>query len=80
MVVPAMAEQETRQLLASLPQTADRCQARPHQIPHRLMGGIGNPHRRQLARAMQLRQVDRVSTVEMTLNLRLGFTLRCSIR
>ena len=58
-----MAQQETAQLLASPPQAPYRGGPRPHQIAHRLVSGIGNPHRRQLPGPVQLGQVQRIPPV-----------------
>ena len=49
-----MPEEETLQMLPRLAEYPHRRRARPDQVAHRLMGGIGNPHRRQFAGAMQL--------------------------
>ena len=63
MVVMAMAQQERRQLLTGLTETADRRQAGAHEIADRLMSRIRNPDWGQFAGPMQLNQVDRVPTV-----------------
>ena len=62
-VVMAMTQEKTRELLTGLAQTADRRQTRAHEIADRLMSWIGNPDRRQFARPMQLAQADRVPAV-----------------
>jgi hypothetical protein len=63
MVVMAMAQQERRQLLTGLTETADRRQAGAHEIADRFMSRIRNPDRGQFAGSMQLGQVDRIPTV-----------------
>ena len=53
---PPMTEQEGLQLLPRLGQGTGSGGARSHQIAHRLVGGIGNPHGCQLAGPVQRRQ------------------------
>jgi hypothetical protein len=43
-VDPGVAQEKALQMLAGLAEHAPRRGARPHQIAHRLMGGIGHPH------------------------------------
>ena len=63
-VVMAVAQQEARQLLASLTQRAHRRQARTHQIADRLMRLVRNPgHRGQFTSPMQLGEIDRIPPV-----------------
>jgi hypothetical protein len=50
-------------LLPRPPQRVHRIQARPHQVAYRLVPRIGNPHRRQLAGPVQLRQTAGVSSI-----------------
>ena len=63
MVVTAMTQEEARELLAGLTQTANGRQTCAHEIADRLMSLIGNPDRRQFASPMQLGQADRVPTI-----------------
>src|SRR6516162_5980138 len=42
-----------------------RIQTRTHQIAHRLVRGIWNPHRRQLSRPMQPRQAGRIAPIRL---------------
>ena len=65
MVVMAMAQQEARELLTGLTQTADRRQASAREIADRLMGLIRNPDRGQFAGPMQLGQIDRIPPVRL---------------
>jgi hypothetical protein len=56
-------QQKTLQVLARLGKHAPGGSPRPHQVTHRLVGGIRHPHRRQLARPVQLRQRGRIATI-----------------
>ena len=47
--VQAVAEQEAQEMLARLTQVAHRLRSQSHQIPHRLVRFVWDPHRRQLA-------------------------------
>ena len=60
---PLMTEQESLQLLPRLGQGTGGGGARSHQIAHRLVGGIGNPHGCQLAGPVQRRQGRGVTAV-----------------
>jgi hypothetical protein len=62
-VVMAVAQQEARQLLASLTQRAHRRQTRTHQIADRLMCRVRHPDRGQFTGPMQLGEVDRIPPV-----------------
>jgi hypothetical protein len=62
---PPMPEQESLQLLPRLGEGAGGGGARSHQIAHRLVGGIGNPDRRQLAGPVQRRQGRGVTAVRL---------------
>jgi hypothetical protein len=64
-VMAALAQQEARELLARAAQGPHRVEACPHQVAHRLMPGIGDPHRGQLAGPVQLRQTGCVSPVSL---------------
>jgi hypothetical protein len=44
----ALAQQEARELLVRSAQCMHRVEAGAHQIAHRFVPGIRNPHRRQL--------------------------------
>jgi hypothetical protein len=48
-----MAQEKALQMLAGLPEDPPRRGPRPHQVAHRLMGGVGHPHGRQLACPVQ---------------------------
>jgi len=50
---PIVAQQEALQMLACLGQDPVRRRPCSHQVAHGFMGGIGDPNRRQLARAVQ---------------------------
>jgi hypothetical protein len=50
---PPMAEQKRLQSLTPNGQGMGGCSARSHESPHRLMGGVRNPNRRQLAGPVQ---------------------------
>ena len=58
-----MTQEEARELLTGLTQTADRRQTGAHEIADRLMSRIRNPDRRQFAGPMQLGEVDRIPPV-----------------
>ncbi|AKH99663.1 hypothetical protein IMCC20628_00945 [Hoeflea sp. IMCC20628] len=62
-IVEAVAQQKSGELLAGLPQATNRGQTCATEIPHRLMGKVGNPYRCQLASPMQLRQIDGIPAV-----------------
>ena len=62
-VVMAMTQQETGELLTRLAQGAHRRQTRTDQIADRLMRLIRNPHRRQFTGTMQLGEIDRIAPV-----------------
>lgn len=53
-IVVSLAQQKPGELLARPPQAVHRVEPCPHQIAHCLVPGIGNPHRGQLARTVQL--------------------------
>ena len=48
-----MAQEKALQVLAGLAEHAPRRGPRPHQIAHRLVGGIRHPYRRQLVGPVQ---------------------------
>ena len=52
-IVASLAQQKSGKLLARPAQAMHRIEPGAHQIAHRLVPGIGNPHRRQLARPVQ---------------------------
>ena len=62
-VVAPLAQQKSGELLARPAQAVHRVEPRAHQIAHRLVPGIGNPHRRQLARPVQLGQAGGIPPV-----------------
>jgi hypothetical protein len=62
-VMPALTQQKPRELLAGTTQRMHRIQALSHQITHRLVSGVRDPHRRQLARPMQPRQARRIAPI-----------------
>ena len=59
----ALPQQETRKLLARPAQAVHRVEPRTDKIAHRLVPGIRNPHRRQLARSVELGQAGSISPV-----------------
>jgi hypothetical protein len=61
----ALAQQEPGELLPCPPQRPHRIETGPHQVAHRLMPGVGNPHRRQLARPVQLGQAAGVPPIRL---------------
>jgi len=61
----ALAQQEARKLLARAAQCPYCVEACSHQVAHRLMPGIGNPHRGQLAGPVQLRQTGCVPPISL---------------
>jgi len=61
----AVAQQKSRELLTRAAQGPHRIEAGPDQVAHRLMSGIGNPHRRQLAGPVQLRQTGGVPPIRL---------------
>ena len=63
LIVPPVAQQKARELLARLAELADCGEARPHQIAHRFVRRIRNPDRGQFAGARQPRQMARVPPV-----------------
>ena len=63
MVVPAVAQQEARQLLSRLAQGAHRSLTGSDEITDRLMGLIGHPDRGQFTGAVQLGKVDRIPPI-----------------
>ena len=63
MVVPAVAQQEARQLLSRLAQGAHRRLTCTNDIADRFMGLIRNPDRGQFTGAVQLGKVDRIPPV-----------------
>ncbi len=65
MVVMAMAQQESRELLTGLAQVANGRQTRTHEIADRLMSRIGNPDGGQFTRPMQLGQIDRIAPIRL---------------
>src|SRR3981189_3136536 len=64
-VVTAMTQEEARELLTDLTQTADRRQTGAHEIADRLMSLIGNPYGGQFASPMQPGQIDRVPPIRL---------------
>ena len=62
-VMAALPQQEPRELLACPAQRMHRIETRAHQIAHRLVPGIRNPHRRQLAGPVQPRQTGRIPPI-----------------
>ena len=64
-VMAALAQQKPRELLTRAAQGPYRVEAGTHQVAHRLMSGIGNPHRRQLADPVQLRQTSGVPPIRL---------------
>ena len=63
MVVPAVAQQEARQLLSRLAQAAHRRLTCTNEITDRFMGLIRNPDRSQFTGAVQLGKIDRIPPV-----------------
>ena len=64
-VMAALAQQKPRELLARSAQRMHRVQTSAHQVAHRLVPGVRNPHRRQLACPMQPRQTGRISPIRL---------------
>jgi hypothetical protein len=64
-VVMAMAQQESRELLTGLAQVANSRQTSAHEIADRLMSLIGNPDGGQFTGPMQLGQIDRVPPIRL---------------
>ena len=64
-VMAALAQQKPRELLTGASQGPYRVEAGTHQIAHRLMSRIGDPHRRQLAGPVQLRQTSGVPPIRL---------------
>jgi hypothetical protein len=62
-VVPAVAQQEARQLLSRLAQAAHRRLTCTNDVADRFMGLIRNPDRGQFTGAVQLGKVDRIPPV-----------------
>src|ERR1700686_3759648 len=62
-VVAPLAQQKSGELLARPAQAVYRIEPRPHQIAHRLVPGIWNPHRRQLACPAEFGQAGSISPV-----------------
>ena len=62
-IVASLAQQKSGELLARPAQAVHRVEPRADQIAHRLVPGIGNPHRRQLARPVQLGQAGGIPPV-----------------
>jgi hypothetical protein len=60
---PAMAQQKGKKLLTFLAKILCRGLARPDEITHRFMDGIGHPHRCQFTRAKEPRKRHRVTSV-----------------
>jgi len=63
----AVPQQEAHQLLACLALVLHRLRPHAHQIPHRLVRLVGNPHLGQLARTQQLGEHHRVAPVGLDL-------------
>src|SRR4029077_10118342 len=63
MVVPAVAQQEARQLLSRLAQGAHRRLTCTNEITDRFMSLIRNPHRGQFTGAVQFGKIDRTPPV-----------------
>ena len=61
--VEELRQQETRELLARPAQRMHRVETGAHQIAHRLVPGIRNPHRGRLARPVQPRQTGRIPPI-----------------
>jgi hypothetical protein len=61
----ALAQQKPRELLTCAAQGPYRVEAGPYQVAHRLMSGIGNPHRCQLACPVQLGQTGGVPPIRL---------------
>jgi transposase len=59
----ALAQQKPAERLACPAQAVHRVEPRPYQIAHRPVAAVGNPHRRQLAGAMQPRQARRIPPI-----------------
>jgi hypothetical protein len=64
-VMAAVAQQKARKLLARPAQCVHRVETGAHQIAHRLVPSVGNPHRRQLAGPVQPRQAGRIPPVRV---------------
>jgi hypothetical protein len=62
-IVAPLAQQKSGELLARPAQAVNRIEPRPHQIAHRLVLGIWNPHRRQLACTVEFCQTGGISPV-----------------
>jgi hypothetical protein len=64
-VMAAVAQQESRELLACPTQRVHRVETGADQITHRLVPGVRNPHRRQFARPVQPRQTGRIPPIRL---------------
>ena len=64
---PAVPQQEAMQLLASLALVLHRQRAHAHQIPHRLVRLVWNPHLRQLTGPQHLGEHHRIATIGLDL-------------
>ena len=64
-IMTAVAQQKTGQLLTRLTQCTIRCLSRTHEIADGLVRLIRNPDRGQFTRAVQLGEVDRVPPVSL---------------
>src|SRR6516164_3905526 len=62
-VMAALAQQKARKLLARPAHGMHRIETGAHQVAHRLMSGVRDPYRRQLARPIQSRQADRIPPI-----------------
>jgi hypothetical protein len=61
----AVAQQKARKLLARPAQCVHRVETGAHQIAHRLVPSVGNPHRRQLAGPVQPRQAGGIPPIRL---------------
>jgi hypothetical protein len=59
----AVAQQKARKLLARPAQAMRRIETGAHQIAHRLVPGVRDPYRRQLARPMKPCQAGRIPSI-----------------
>src|ERR1700737_953990 len=62
-IMAALPQQKARELLARPAQRMHRVETGAHQIAHRLVPGVRNPHRGQLARPVQSRQTGRIPPI-----------------
>ena len=64
-MMAALPQQKARELLARPAQRMHRVETGAHQIAHRLVRSIRNPHRGQLARPVQPRQTGRIPPIRL---------------